>query len=360
MMVQDREKAIDLNIGSIKKKSCFARWFALIWLPLLAVVGVVAGYIGLISFKVQIHSVVMISIIFVIFFLFIKHNAYYSVCKFVKQEEDLEDALNDYVNKNRLTLAGITKSNATFDNFMQDFSSTLRNDNFASVAASVFPTLGILGTFISIALTMPDFSSADSAGLEREISKLLGGVGTAFYVSIYGIFLSLWWLYFEKGGMSQFERDVRSIKSRVRRHFWSKEEIEQVHFVKSMENFEHLNQVFSKITANEFIENLQHTLQQRVDLFESVIHHEQQVLQKTTSHFNSIVKESEKAVQKQKEILDTNDQLSTSTKIVANQLDLSTHILRDILDKLSQKEDELNNRSKSFRDTNEPNIIDNR
>ena len=124
-----------------------------------------------------------------------------------------------------------------------------------------------------------------------------------------------------------------------------------------MENFEHLNQVFSKITANEFIDNLQHILQQRVDLFESVIHHEQQVLQKTTSHFNAIIKESENAIQKQKEILNTNDELSTSTKIVANQLDLSTHILRDILEKLSKKEDELNKKvSKVY----EPRIIDNR
>jgi hypothetical protein len=356
-MLEPEDKMISLHIGNLRKKNCFFRFLALIWLPLLAVIGVVLGYVGLIPFKVQIHSVVMISIIFVIYFLFLKHNAYYSVCKFVKQEEDLEDALNDYVNKNRLTLAGITKSNAPFDNFMQDFSSTLRNDNFASVAGGVFPTLGILGTFISIALTMPDFSSADSVGLEREISKLLGGVGTAFYVSIYGIFLSLWWLYFEKGGMSQFERDVRGVKDRVRGYFWSKEEIEQVHFVKSMENFEHLNQVFSKITANEFIDNLQHILQQRVDLFESVIHHEQQVLQKTTSHFNAIIKESENAIQKQKEILNTNDELSTSTKIVANQLDLSTHILRDILEKLSKKEDELNKKvSKVY----EPRIIDNR
>ena len=35
---------------------------------------------------------------------------------------------------------------------------------------------------------MPDFSSRDSIALDLEITKLLGGVATAFYVSIYGIF----------------------------------------------------------------------------------------------------------------------------------------------------------------------------
>ena len=51
-----------------------------------------------------------------------------------------------------------------------------------------FPTLGILGTFISIALSMPDFTSNNIVALDSEITKLLSGVGTAFYVSIYGIF----------------------------------------------------------------------------------------------------------------------------------------------------------------------------
>ena len=45
---------------------------------------------------------------------------------------------------------------------------------------------------------MPDFSSGNTTALEQEISLLLGGVGTAFYVSIFGIFLSIWWTFFLK------------------------------------------------------------------------------------------------------------------------------------------------------------------
>ena len=80
----------------------------------------------------------------------------------------------------------------------KDYTSNLRNTNFSSIASGIFPTLGILGTFISIAFSMPDFNFWNYKCFRKEISKLLGGVGTAFYVSIYGIFLSIWWTFLKK------------------------------------------------------------------------------------------------------------------------------------------------------------------
>jgi len=374
MQIKNKSQNIDVHIGDLPQKSCFFRWMILLSLPTLIFLGVLGGYLGFIDFKIHLHSLVMIGAIFFIYLLFAKHNAYYAVCKFSSNLDELEDELGEYINKNRLTLANKTKSNAPFDSFMEEFTQNLRNDNFASVATGLFPTLGILGTFISIALSMPDFSGGNEH-LELEITKLLGGVGTAFYVSIYGIFLSLWWLFFEKSGMSSFEKMVFKIKERTKRLFWSKEEIEQIHFVKSMENFEHLNSVFEKITANEFIDNLQNILQQRVDLFESVIHHEQQVLQKTTSHFGTITKEFEHQIQKGRDIKDGFEQVSLSFQHIANQIEVGTKLLRETLDRLDKKEDSLmttqemlNQNLKDIRSQkkrldqrlNEPRIIDNR
>ncbi len=375
MKVEQSIKPIKLKLSSRDDTNCFSRWLNLISIPTLLFLGVLLGYLGVIPFSVQIHSVVMIGIIFFIYLVFAKHNAFYAACKFRSSFDDLEIDLSEYINKNRLTLASKTKSNAPFENFIKEFTYKLRNDNFASVASGVFPTLGILGTFISIALTMPDFQSSDAVGLEREISQLLGGVGTAFYVSIYGIFLSLWWLFFEKRGMSQFDRDIFKIKERVKNFFWTKEEIEQIHFVKSMENFEHLSRVFETITANEFIENLQNILQQRVDLFESVIHHEQQVLQKTTNHFNQLLKDTETGTQHSREVLRGYNELASNIKIMTNQIDISSALLRDTLERLSQKENSIQvtqdlikeqldqireQKERLKKRINEPRIIDNR
>ncbi len=315
-----QEDYIDLQVGTAVKKSCFMRWFALVWLPLLILLGIIASYLGYIDFKVQLHSVIMISAIFIIFLLFIKHNAHYASCKFIKRHGEMSTALKWYIKNNRLTIGDVTKANAPFDTFMQDFSSSLRNDNFASVAAGVFPTLGILGTFISIALSMPDFSSQSSAQLEREISLLLGGVGTAFYVSIYGIFLSLWWTFFEKSGMSRFEKNIRKIKENLKHYFWSREEIEQTHFAKSMENFEKLNAVFANMGSNEFMANMQTTLDN------------------ASAHFINVVKEADKSIAKSEKLYESYDNIALSMEHIVNRLEENNILMRQSIEKVSHKE----------------------
>ncbi len=319
-MIELEEDYIDLQVGTAVKKNCFMRWVWLISLPLLLLLALIASYLGYIDFKVELHSVIMISAIFVIFLLFIKHNAYYASCKFIKRHEEMSTALKWYIKNNRLTIADTTKANAPFDTFMQDFSSTLRNDNFASVAAGVFPTLGILGTFISIALSMPDFSSQNAAALEREISLLLGGVGTAFYVSIYGIFLSLWWIFFEKSGMSRFEKNIHTIKENLKHYFWSREEIEQTHFAKSMENFEKLNAVFSNMGSNEFMANMQTTLDN------------------ASTHFINVVKEADKSIAKSEKLYDAYDNIALSMEHVVNRLEENNILMRQSMEKISHKE----------------------
>ncbi len=364
-----------IDLGLTSNRSCPLAWFVLVSLPALLFGLVLMGYLGMISFPVHLHSVVMIGVIFFIYLIFVKHNAYYAGCTFSNAIDDLEESLAHYIHNNRLQLAKKTKSNAPFDTFMQEYTQTLRNDNFASVASTIFPTLGILGTFISIALTMPSFAMSQNGALEREIAQLLSGVGTAFYVSIYGIFLSIWWIFFEKGGMSRFEKLISRIKERTRHYFWTKEEIEQIHFVKSIENFEHLNQIFEKITANEFIDNLQHILQQRVDLFESVLHHEQEILQKSTKHFNQIMRTTQATTQKSTEMMGAYEQIADSLSNMTHQVDLSTQLLKDISHKLTTKESNLDlayqkiqeslkkleaDSERLIRRAQEPKIIDNR
>lgn len=336
-MRDEEEALIDLHVGS-SKGNCLGRLFWLLSLPLLIFAGAVAAYIGAIPLRMEAHSVVMIGMIFLIYLLFIAHNAWYGACKFKKRQTALGVALEKYIDKNLLEIGGVHKANAPFDQFIKEFTASLRNDNFASVAATIFPTLGILGTFISIAMTMPDFSSRDSAQLEQEISQLLGGVGTAFYISIYGIFLSLWWIFFEKKGMSEFERLVRLIREKTRSYFWTREEIEQVHFTRSMQNYENLSQIFSKITSNAFLDNLQSALEERMQLFESIIHHEQKALRKSGEHFDEILRLSEKSIQASERLFDAYDTIRMKMDDIVQSLDKSHKQLRLVNQELTTKE----------------------
>jgi len=329
---------IDLTLKFGRKGSCALRLIILILLPLFILLAVIGGYMEIIPLKTEIHSVVLIGIIFVIFLFFTSHNAYYSSCRFRNRFEDMREELMNYINSNLLSIGTISKANVPFDGFIKKFSGNLRNENFSSVASGLFPTLGILGTFISIAISMPDFSSQTSDALEREISLLLGGVGTAFYVSIYGIFLSIWWIFYEKSGISRFEKDVRLIREETRSYFWEKEEIEQTYFQKSMENFEKLNAVFDNISSHEFMESINKTLAQRLELFDGIIKTETEVVQKSAQQMLRSAEETEAAFAARKDLFETQHDVRKSIEAFTGRLEENTTQLARLHEALSLRE----------------------
>jgi hypothetical protein len=302
---------------------------------------ILAGYFKLIPFRVEVHSVILIGIIFIIYLFFLKHNAFYASCKFIQELDLFKKELKLYIHNNLLEIGGKEKANAPYDSFAKEYTAHLRNENFASVAAGIFPTLGILGTFISIAISMPDFSSKTSAVLEREISLLLGGVGTAFYVSIYGIFLSIWWILFDKAGISKFERIVSNLKKSTKSLFWSKEEIEQTYFQKSMENFERLNKVFDNFSKDEFIENMNKTMSQRIEMFSSIITFEQEAITKATKQMTESLEIATAAQHAQAQIISEFKQMVLQSKESSAKMEQNTAYLSDISKALASKEESL-------------------
>jgi len=266
------DNLIDLN--AIKfQTNCkpISRIFILLTVPTALLAIVILCYLGKLPLKVEIHSVILIGFIYFIYLFFVKHNAYYVSCKFKTQYNAMFISLKEYVDNNLLTIDDSTKANGSFDDFLKDYTSNIRNTNFSSIASGIFPTLGILGTFISIALSMPDFSTGTSTALEKEISSLLGGVGTAFYVSIYGIFLSIWWTFFEKIGMSRFEHDTYTIKETTKSYFWTKIDIESIHIRSNLNNFSKMSEVFEKLTSSNMMDNINLLIEKRVDLLDEIL-----------------------------------------------------------------------------------------
>ncbi len=206
--------------------SCFGRFLLIILLPLIFLIFISLSYFGV--FKVlNIHSETfyILIAIFLIFLLFVNHNAYIAECKIKKQFEVTRNELEKALDNTALEIEGQIKSVLSVRDFLEDYFRSIRDDNFAKIATSVFPMLGILGTFIAIAISMPDFTVSSSKELDSEISRLLSGVGTAFYASIFGIFLSLLWTFFEKLGLSKIERLTQSLEDIYSKYIWSNKEL---------------------------------------------------------------------------------------------------------------------------------------
>ena len=262
---------IDLNSKFQTTCKSQSRIFTLLTIPTILFGLIILCYLGYFPLKVEIHSVVLIGFIYFIYLFFVKHNAYYVSCKFKTQYYELFYNLKEYINSNLLSIGDTTKANGSVDDFLQDYTSNIRNTNFSSIASGIFPTLGILGTFISIAFSMPDFNSGTTSALESEISKLLAGVGTAFYVSIYGIFLSIWWTFFEKIGMSRFEHDGFIIKENSKHFFWTKIDIESIHIKSNLDNFTKMSEVFNQLTSSNILDNINSSIEQRFEILEEIL-----------------------------------------------------------------------------------------
>jgi methyl-accepting chemotaxis protein len=268
------EDLIELNSRFYTNCKPISRIFTLLTVPTLLFILVILCYLGVLPLKVEIHSVILIGAIYFIYLFFIRHNAYFVACKFRTLYADLQIALLDYINSNLLTIAQTSKANGSVDDFLQDYTSNLRNSNFSSIASGIFPTLGILGTFISIALSMPDFTSNNIAALDSEITKLLSGVGTAFYVSIYGIFLSIWWIFFEKFGLSRFHHDSYIIKESTKNFFWTKIDIESIHIKSNIDNFSSMSKIFEELTSSQAMYDINRSIEERAKSLDELLQKE--------------------------------------------------------------------------------------
>lgn len=292
------------NISTMEneKKHCFFTYLKIITLPTVVFLYVLLGYLGLIHFKVGQHSVILVGMVYIVSLLFARHNAEFGACYFKRYSKEFTIELNEYIRKNMMRIGEQIKSNASFDDFINQYSKRIRNDNYASVGAAIFPTMGILGTFLSIAITLPDFSSQTASALEQDISLLLSGVGTAFYVSIYGILLSLWWIFFEKRGLSRFDRDIEAIKEEMASSFWTKEEIEQAYLKENLQHFEKIGGMFERLSSNDFFERLGKSIEEKFGLFDEMLKLEAQAVKKGAEHLKEGMEALSRSQEKQRDL----------------------------------------------------------
>ncbi len=272
--------------------NCSANFVVIAILPLLFFVTMIAGYMNVIPLNIPIYTLVYIGFIFFIFLLFIRHNANFAACKMRGGQLNMEHSLKEELLSKSLTLNDKSKSILDIDTFLNKYYIDIRNDNFVSVASSVFPMLGILGTFVAMAISMPNFSASSTNALDSEISILLSGVGSAFFASIYGIFLSLLWTYFEKRGLSKIDNYFQSIESLFASHVWTSDELTiHQHSKGDLED----NRFLSALKETFDLQFIKEISQQQMEAFKQVMHESDRNfrhLADTLHHISTDIQES--------------------------------------------------------------------
>jgi membrane protein implicated in regulation of membrane protease activity len=287
--------------------TCGGIFFVIFLVPFLFVAALAAGYLGFLPFKVEIHTLVTITLIFVVFLFFIRHNASYSACRIRHNFALMEDRLQDALKTNALSIMGQTKSTLTVRDFAAEYFKDIRDDNYAKVASSIFPMLGILGTFVAIAMSMPDFTVSSGDKLDHEISVLLSGIGTAFYASIYGIFLSLWWIFFERRGLASIEKNTQKLEKIYGDKIWKKSELIKHEHAQAELKDQKIIQTLKETFSLDFIRELN----------EQYIKNYKTIIDDTTNSFEMLSRHMHNASQDLRNTLLTLDNREESVNAVA-------------------------------------------
>ena len=301
-----------MNNSNTSTAPCFINYLLLAFFSTIFFVAILLGYLNIISLNVNLHSVVIIGFIYLVNLFFIRHNANYVVCKMRKEYINLQKKLQQSIKDNSLTIFDETKSTINIADFISTYYKTYRNDNYASIASSLFPMLGILGTFTAIALSMPNFSSTNVAALDSEISVLLSGIGTAFYASIYGIYLTIIWNFFEKRGLSKVDEDSHQLHEVYESFIWSESELKRHEHMQHDMLDQKMIQALKETFNLEFIQSLN---EKHLENFQIIINETNKNFTTITNHMKMVSTDLKETIDR---IQSSQASLTASERIEAN------------------------------------------
>lgn len=287
-------------------------YLTLLSIPFLLYLCLILGFLGVIPLKSEIHSIVIVGLIFAIYLFFIPHNSIYGLQGLENSSEHLDREVSRYLREFSLEMDGKTKSTGSVDSFFDGYYRDFRNNNYSSIASSLFPTLGILGTFISIAISMPNFSVGDAKGLEEEVSKLLMGTGTAFYASIYGIFLSIWWILFEKRGMSFISNKIKNFRESFKPYIWDEDELKHAELQERLQAQRNLLNITETLTGEEYLSRVSDIAKLRYQEIENLSKNQIEITNNSSVLISNLLDATKGSLAMQDEIVKHSEQLKES------------------------------------------------
>jgi len=121
----------------------------------------------------------------------------YSNKKKLFGDMDLDEPFRKYLKKmrNYRTKYGMSDVVDIEDYINEDILENSAMNYFNNTVAGTMTGLGILGTFLGLAIGLGSFDGTDIYTISDNIGPLLGGMKVAFHTSVYGIFFSLIFTY---------------------------------------------------------------------------------------------------------------------------------------------------------------------
>ena len=174
---------------------------------------------------------------------------------------------------------------------------------------------------------MPDFTVSDSGQLDREISLLLSGIGTAFYASIYGIFLSLWWIFFERRGLAHIEGSSQSLEEIYDSRIWKKSELIKHEHMQTELKDQKIIQTLQETFSLDFIKDLNN---QYIRNFKTIIDDTTNSFERITNHMESVSRDLRKTIEQIDERKESVEAVATVKKDIGTFIEGVSHLNRGL------------------------------
>lgn len=136
--------------------------------------------------------------------------------------ENSEMLINHWISyHSTFGFGSINKTTEDANDYFDEHALILNNANFRHYLTlpSVFVGIGILGTFVGLVVGISSFDLSNSSTIKDSISLLLGGMSTAFYTSIAGMFTSITFNLFEKNQFHSAYREIKNLANRLNEEF---------------------------------------------------------------------------------------------------------------------------------------------
>lgn len=291
----------DIELPASSKRRRLVVYLKMIFWPAFIYGLFVAGFFYDFGIKIDYMLLALMAPLFFVALIFTTRNAEFSCAIFEIQQADFKRELKDYILKSLLTIGKKTKSNSSFDDFIANYCGFIRNDSYSNIGAATFALLGIFGVFVYISLLLPELSFDE--GFELSVSALLKALASAFFLAVYGIFLSLWWVFFERAGEARFARIINRQKLATKSFFWGKEELERHYMEQNLQSSNQISTIFGYVNENIFFDELGKVIERKFNNFTNLLKAEEEATKASSEHLKYTMNMLQKTQKEQKDIV---------------------------------------------------------
>lgn len=168
-------------------------------------------------------------------------EGYEAYCRAYTQKERIACRISDYLN---------------FDQMTEHLSL-----GFCQILPGIMTAMGILGTFLGLAIGLTDFDFSSSGSLGDSIQTFVSGINIAFYTSIYGIILSMYMNSFYNSMEDRLEEKLTKLEKCFSRLGMNRSE--QSLWLRFYEEEKQQTETLRRLNQ-EFAENLSTTLGEKL------------------------------------------------------------------------------------------------